>query len=201
MCSSDLSVRATPTLVDRGATSILSGRLTAPTGVTALTVEAAPAGALQVVPLGSVPVAADGSFSVRVTPSSTTEYRVLVPAAGEYGEGSAAVSVSVRRGVSIAGSSPSVVRSGRVGVKTSVIGVIAPAAEAVTASFRLERWSTVARTWRAVGTLIRRTDAAGRASVSWAPKGSGLYRWRAIAASTPDYAAGLSPWVRWSIGR
>jgi hypothetical protein len=78
---------------------------------------------------------------------------------------------------------------------------VSPAATGVAVGLRLERWSTVSRSWRLVGTLVRHTDAAGRASVAWTPKGSGLYRWRATAASTPDYSTAASPWVRWSIGR
>ena len=197
----ELSFAAVPGVVNQGATTLLSGRLTAPAGVASLSLEARPAGALQVVPLGSVPVTANGSFAIRVTPASTTEYRVLVPATGEYGAGSANAVVSVRRGVRITGSAPSVVRAGRVGVRTSVAAAVSPAATGVAVGFRLERWSSVSRSWRLVGTLVRHTDAAGQASVAWTPKGSGLYRWRATAASTPDYSAGLSPWVRWSIGR
>ncbi len=85
----EITLQAKPAVVDRGATTLLSGRLTAPTGIASLTLEARPVGALQTVALGSVPVAADGSFSARVTPSSTTEYRFRVPAASSYGAGSA----------------------------------------------------------------------------------------------------------------
>jgi len=102
--------------------------------------------------------------------------------------------------VRITGTSPSAVRAGRVGVRTSVTATISPVAPDVAVSFRLERWSTVSRSWRLVGTLNRRTDAAGRGSVAWTLKGSGLYRWRATAASTVDYSTGASAWVRWSIG-
>jgi len=197
----ELSLIAAPRVVDRGATALLSGRITAPGGVTSLSLEALPRGALQVVPLGSVPVTAEGSYSARVTPSSTTEYRLRVPATGEHGAGSVGTVVAVRRAVRITGPSPSVVRAGGVGLRTTVAATIAPVAPDVAVSFRLERWSTVSRSWRLVGTLNRRTDAAGRTSVAWTPKGSGLYRWRATAASTVDYSTGASAWVRWSIGR
>jgi hypothetical protein len=196
----EITLQAKPSLVDRGATSLLTGRLTAPAGVGALTLEARPSGAQQAVPLGSVPVAADGSFSVRVTPSSTTEYRVGVPAAGGYGAGGASAVVSVRRSVRLNWSS-SVVHAGRVGARVSIVASVNPIAGGVAVAFRQERWNTTTRMWRLAGTLNRRTDGTGRASVAWTPPGSGLYRWRAIAASTPDYSAGSSPWVRWSIGR
>jgi hypothetical protein len=194
-----LAVSASPRVLDRGATTLLSGRLTAPTGVASLTLEARPAGALQTVALGSVPVAADGSFSVRVTPSSTTEYRLRVPATGGFGAGSASAVVSVRRAVRLNGSA-SAVHTGHVGARTSIVASVGPVAARVGVAFRLERWNAVARSWRLVGTLNRRTDTAGRASVSWTPSGSGLYRWRATAASTPDHSTGASAWVRWSIG-
>jgi len=197
----ELTVGISPRVVDRGATALLGGRVAAPAGVSSVTLEAHPLGALVTIPLGSVPVAADGSFSVRVTPSSTTEYRVLVPAAGEYGAGSAAAVVSVRRSVQILGAPPSTVRSGRVGSRIAVVAAVGPPAAGVRVAFRLERWSTTSRTWRLVGTLNRTTDAAGRATVAWTPKGSGLHRWRATAASTLDYSTGASPWVRWSIAR
>ena len=98
-------------------------------------------------------------------------------------------------------SPPAVIRAGRVGARTTVAATIAPVAAGVAVAFRLERWSTTTRAWRLVGTLGRRTDAAGRASVAWTPRGSGLYRWRATAASTLDYSTAASAWVRWSIGR
>ena len=201
----ELVVAAGPPVVDRGATTLLTGRLTAPTGVASLNLEALPFGALQVAPLGSVPVAADGRFSVRVTPTSTTEYRFLVPAAGEYGAGSVSAVVSVRRAVRLSWSA-SAVHAGRVRARVSIVASIAPAGSGiggigVGVLFRLERWNAVARAWRLVGTLTRRTDVAGRASVTWTPSGSGLYRWRATAASTPDYSTGASSWARWSIGR
>ncbi len=197
----EISAAAGPRIVDRGATSLLSGQVTAPAGVSSLTLEARPSGALETVPLGSVPVGADGRYSVRVTPHSTTEYRLRVPAIGDYGAGAVTVSVLVRRKAAIAGSGPSVIRAGRVGARTTVAATVAPAAASVPVAFRLERWSSVSRTWRLVGTLNRRTDATGRASVAWTPQGSGLYRWRAVAASTADYSTGSSAWVRWSISR
>jgi hypothetical protein len=82
-----------------------------------------------------------------------------------------------------------------------VSAVIAPAADGVAVGFRLERRSATTRAWRLVGTVTRRTDAAGQASVAWTPKGAGLYRWRATAATTPDFSTAASAWVRWSIGR
>jgi len=197
----ELTLAASPRVVNRGASALLGGRLAAPAGVASLTLEAHPAGALTTIALGSVPVAADGRFSVRVTPSSTTEYRVRVPATGGFGAGSASAVVAVRRSVQITGPSPAVTRAGRVGARTTVAAAIAPVAAGVAVAFRLERWSTTTRAWRLVGTLGRRTDAAGRASVAWTPSGSGLYRWRATAASTLDYSTAASAWVRWSIGR
>jgi len=199
----ELAMAAAPTVVDRGATALLTGRLTAPTGVVSLNLEARPAGALQIVPLGSVPVAANGSFSVRVTPTSTTEYRLAVPAAGGFGAGNVSTVVWVRRAVRLNWSS-SAVHAGRVGARLSIVATVDPVGSgtaAVGVAFRLERWNAVSGAWRLVGTLNRYTDGAGRASVTWSPSGSGLYRWRATAASTADYSTGASVWVRWSIGR
>ena len=195
-----ITLRATPVLVDRGAIVLLNGRLTAPTGVTSLSLEASPVGALEAVPLGVVPVAADGSFSTRVAPSSSTGYLLRVPAAGEFGAGSVSALVSVRRGVFLNWSS-SVVNAGRVGTRLSIVATVSPATAGVGVEFRLERWSAVSRSWRPVGTLVRRSDASGRTSISWAPSASALYRWRAVAGWTPDYSTGSSSWVRWSIGR
>jgi len=196
----DLAVAASPRVVDRGGTTLLTGRLTAPPGVALLTLEARPVGALDTVALGSVQVAADGSFSVRVTPSSTTEYRLRVPAAGGFGAGSVNAVVSVRRGVRLNWSA-STLHAGRVGGRFSIVATVSPVAAGAGVAFRLERWSAVSRAWRLVGTLNRRTDPAGRANVTWAPSGGGVYRWRAIAGSTPDYSTGASAWVRWSIER
>lgn len=195
-----ISLQATPSVIDRGATALLRGRLTAPTGIPSLTLDARPLGALEVVALGSVPVAADGSFSVGVTPSSTTEYRLGVSAAGDFGAGSASATVSVRRAVRLSWSA-STVHAGRVGIGASIVASVSPAASGVGVVFTLERWNAVSRSWHLVGALNRRSKAAGGASVTWIPSGSGLYRWQATAASTPDYSTGSSPWVRWSIGR
>jgi hypothetical protein len=193
-------LKAAPALVDRGATAMLSGRLTTPTGVASLSLEARPAGAATTVALGTIPLAPDGSFSTRVTPSSTTEYRVRVAAAGGFGAGSVSAVVSVRRAVRLNWSS-SVQYAGRVGSRVSLVATVSPVAGGVSVGFRLERWSPVSRSWRLVGTLNRITDASGHASVSWAPSGSALYRWRATAGWAPDYSTGSSSRVRWSIVR
>lgn len=197
----EVTVAASPRVVDQGQATLLSGRVTAPQGVFSLSLEARPAGALAVVHLGSVPVASDGSFVVRVTPSSTTEYRLRVPAVGTYGAGTVSAAVAVRRNVQIAGPAPAAVRSGRVGAQTVVAATIWPAVADVAVRFRLERWNASAGSWRLVGTLHRRTDVTGRASVAWRSAGSGLYRWRATVASTLDYSTRASAWVRWSIER
>jgi len=196
----EIALQATPRVLNRGATTLLTGRLTAPAGVAALTLEASPIGALETVSLGSVRVAADGSFSVRVTPSSTTEYRLRAPAAGGFGAGSVSAVVSVRRAVRLNWSA-STLHAGRVGARVSIVASVSPVDSGVSVAFRLERWSPVSRSWRLVGTTNRRTDAAGRATVIWTPSGSALYRWRAAAGWTPDYATGSSSWVRWSIWR
>jgi len=196
----EVTLRASPAMVDRGATTLLSGRLTAPTGVASLTLEARPIGALETVGLGTVPVAADGSFSARVTPSSTTEYRFGVPAAGVYGAASVSAVVSVRRAVRLNWSA-STLHAGHVGARLSIVATVSPVAGGVGVAFRLERWNAVARSWQFVGTLNRRTDTAGHAYAVWTPSGTGLYRWRATAGWTPDYSTGSTPWMRWSIGR
>ena len=196
----EVTLRASPAMVDRGATTLLSGRLTAPTGVASLTLEARPIGALETVGLGTVSVAADGSFSARVTPSSTTEYRFGVPAAGVYGAASVSAVVSVRRAVRLNWSA-STLHAGHVGARLSIVASVSPVASGVGVAFRMERWNAVSRSWRLVGTLNRRTDTAGHANVVWTPSGTGLYRWRATAGWTPDYSTGSTSWVRWSIGR
>ena len=193
-----------PRVVDRGATALLAGRVAAPAGVSSVTLEAHPLGALTTIPLGSVPVAADGSFTVRVTPSSTTEYRVRVPATGDYGEGSAGATVAVRRSVQILGASPSVVRSGRVGSRIAVVAAVGPSAAGVRVAFRLERWSTTSRTWRLVGTLNRvdrrrgpghrRLDAEGKRALPLAGHGR-------LDARLLDGREPLGPLVDRAVGR
>jgi hypothetical protein len=194
-----ITVKASPAIVDRGATALLSGRLTAPTGVALLTLEARPVGALEAVALGSAAVAVDGSFTVHVMPSSTTEYLLQVPATGEFGAGNVSVVVSVRRAVRLNWSA-SVVNAGRVGARVSIVATVSPVLGAIGVAFRVERWNALSRSWRFVGTFNRRTDAAGHATLAWVPS-IGLYRWRATTGSTPDYATGSTAWVRWSIGR
>ena len=193
-----VSLKATPTLVDWSGAAFISGRLTAPTGVASLTLEARAVGGLLSVVLGTIPVALDGVFSIRVTPSSTTEYRVRVPAVGTYGAGSVSAVVSVRRAM-ILNATVSAVHLGRVGTRASITASVGPVDSGVGVAFQLERWSAVSHSWRVVGTLNRHTNSAGRASVAWTPSGSGLYRWRATAGWTPEFSTGSSQWVRWSI--
>ena len=194
-----VSLKATPTLVNWSSPALIAGRLTAPTGVASLTLEARAVGGLLSVVLGTIAVAPDGAFSIRVTPSSTTEYRVRVPAVGTYGAGSVGVVVSVRRAV-ILNATASAVHAGRVGTPVSVTASVGPVDSGVGVAFQLERWSAVSHSWRVVGTLNRHTSSAGRASVAWTPSGSGLYRWRATAGWTPEFSTGSSQWAGWSIG-
>jgi hypothetical protein len=196
----EITLQATPSLVDRGATALLTGQLTAPAGITSLTLEALPVGSLEAVALGGVSVAADGRFSVRVTPSSSTDYRVRVPATGGFGAGSVSAVVAVRRAVGL-NWSPSVLHAGRVGTRVSIVATIDPVASNAPIMFRLERWSPVSRSWRLVGTLSRRSGSTGHAMVTWTPSGAALYRWRTTAGWEPDYSTGSSSWVRWSIAR
>jgi hypothetical protein len=108
--------------------------------------------------------------------------------------------VSVRRVVQL-NWSPSVAHAGRVGSRVTLIARVGPAAAGLLVTFRLERWKAVSRSWQFVATFTRRTDAAGHASLTWLLSTSALYRWRATAGSTPDFATAASAWVRWSITR
>jgi hypothetical protein len=107
----------------------------------------------------------------------------------------------VRRLVTLLGSGASVPSKLRVGGTAKLVAQTGPAVGGVSVSFRQYRFDTVHRRWLYVGSYGRKTDAAGRASLGWAPSKAGSYYWRASVASTAEFANNISPVYRWTVSR
>jgi hypothetical protein len=71
----------------------------------------------------------------------------------------------------------------------------------VSVSLRLYRYDPGRRLWVYAGSRGRTSDAAGRVSTTWAPTSAGSYYWRAVVASTVDFANNTSPVYRWTVSR
>ena len=142
----------------------------------------------------------NGRGSLVVTPDLNTTYRFSYAGAFGVAPDQADVPILVRRSVGLVGRSSTVASNAKVGVTVKLVVAISPAA-GVSVSFRLYRFDTVRRVWVYAGSHGRKTDAAGRASLTWTPARSGSYYWRASVASTAEFANNVSPVYRWAVRR
>jgi hypothetical protein len=189
-----------PTVVARGSSVVLSGVVS---GLGAnpdleLTSLQATGGAVS---MGSVPVSADGRVQLMVRPAMNTTYSLSYPGTSTIAPAQADVRVLVRRSVALVGVSNSSVASARVGRSVRIVASVGPAAAGVSVSLRMYRYDAGRRLWVYAGSWGRKTDATGRVSLTWTPTSSGPFYWRAVVASTVDYANNISPVYRWSVSR
>lgn len=143
----------------------------------------------------------DGELSLLVAPARNTTYRFRYAGAFGIAASQVDVRVLVRRSIVLAGRNSGVVARARIGSTVRLIAATTPANAGVPISFKRYRFDPVRRTWVYAGSFGRKTDAAGRAVLNWAPDGVGSFYWRAAVASTADYANNTSPVYRWSISR
>jgi hypothetical protein len=199
MTPTTLSATAAPTVIARGGAAQVDVALGgAPLPVTIEVLSATGSGAF--VPMTAIP-SETGRTSLVVRPTSNTTYRFRYAGSGSVAPSQADVRVLVRRSVILAGRNSAVTSSARVGNSIKLTASISPAAAGISVSFRLYRFDTGRRAWVYTGSRGRSTDAAGRASYTWSPPSAGSWYWRAVVASTADFANNSSPVYRWSIRR
>jgi hypothetical protein len=143
----------------------------------------------------------DGRTTLTVAPGSNALYQLTYEGVGGIASAQADVHVLVRRSVALVGVSTSRVAAVRAGRSIHVVAGISPAAAGVSVSMRLYRYDTDRRAWVYAGSRGRTSDAAGRVSTTWTPTSAGSYYWRAVVASTLDFANNVSPVYRWSVTR
>jgi Bacterial Ig-like domain len=197
---SHLTVTAAPTVVVRGGSAVLTGRAEGPgIGVALdLTGQLAVGG---VVLLGPLAVPGNDPVHVTVRPAMNTIYRLSYAGTSTVAAAEASVRILVRRSVALVGVSTARAAPARVGRSVQVVAAIGPATAGVSVSLRLYRFDTSRRAWVYAGSRGRTSDAAGRVSTMWTPTSAGSYYWRAVVASTVDFANNISPIYRWSVTR
>lgn len=144
---------------------------------------------------------ADGQISLLVAPVRNTTYRFQYAGAFGIAPSQADARILVRRSIVLAGRNSAAVARGRVGTTVRLTAAVAPAASGVSISFRMYRFDPARRTWIYAGSFGRKSSAAGRAFLDWAPATTGTFYWRATVGSTPEFANNTTPVYRWSIRR
>ena len=200
-----LSLQASPAVVTgSGSGSVLSAAFAGPDSDPVLSLLEQPSGATAFTLVDRAQPGSDGVARFEVQPASNTTYRVAYDGSPTVAAASADVRVLVRRGIRLAVlGTTSGVSSGtsRVGRPVTLQAAIDPAAAGVSVSFRLYRYDPVRRTYRYAGSWGRGTSADGRASYVWTPASTGTYYWRAMVASTVEFANNMTAPLRWTVGR
>jgi hypothetical protein len=153
------------------------------------------------VPIGAVPVPADRRILLTVRPAMNTTYRLGYSGTSTTAPAQADVRILVRRSITLVGVSTLRAAPVRVGRSVQIVASITPAVAGVSVSLRLYRYDAGRRAWVYAGSQGRTSDAAGRVSTAWTPTSAGSYYWRAVVASTVDFANNVSPVYRWSVTR
>jgi hypothetical protein len=189
-----------PPVVARGVSTRLDLALTGAPAPAVVEVSQRSSATADFVPL-TIMEAVNGLVSLAVTPALNTTYRFRYPGAFGVAPAQLDVPVLVRRSVALVGRSSSVIARARVGSSVKLTAAVGPAAAGVSVSFRVYRFDNARRVWVYAGSRGRNTDAAGRATTTWVPPSAGSWYWRAVVASTADFANNTSPVYRWSISR
>lgn len=195
-----LEVRASSTVVVFGGSSRIDVTLAGAPSPASVTVLARPGSSSTFAPL-TVLASSDGRASMSVTPARNTVYRFVYEAPPGVAPAQADVRVLVRRSVAFVGAGAATVGQTRVGRSVRITAALGPAAPRTSVSLRLYRYDTVRHRWVYAGSRGRSSDAAGRVSLTWTPTSPGTYYWRAVVATTADYAGNVSPVHRWLVSR
>jgi hypothetical protein len=197
---SRLTLTAAPTVVARGGSAVLSGVASGqgPNPTLELASRSATGDA---VPITSLSVSADGRVQLTVRPATNTTYSLSYSGTSTIASAQAEVRVLVRRSVALVGVTSSSVASARVGRSVRIVASIVPATAGASVSLRMYRYDAGRRLWVYAGSRGLTSDATGRVSSTWTPTSSGSFYWRAVVASTADYANNISPVYRWSVSR
>jgi hypothetical protein len=195
-----VTLAASPLVLARSGIAVLTGRAAGVGTGAALDLTSHPAVGGAVV-LASLPVPVTGQVQATVRPAMNTTYRVGYAGTSTTAPADAAVRVLVRRSVALVGVNSSTMAPARVGRSVQVVASIGPPAAGVSVSLRLYRYDAGRRLWVLAGSRGRTSDATGRVSTTWTPTSAGSYYWRAVVASTVDFANNVSPVYRWSVTR
>jgi hypothetical protein len=200
LVSTRVTLTAAPTVLAGGGSAVLTGRAEGVGTGAALDLTSQPAvgGA---VALASLPVPVTGQLQATVRPAMNTIYSLGFAGTLTTAPAEASVRILVRRSVALVGVSASRAAPARVGRSVEVVADISPAVAGVSVSMRLYRFDTNRRAWVYAGSRGRTSDATGRVSTTWTPTSTGSYYWRAVVASTVDFANNVSPVYRWSVTR
>ena len=197
---SRLTLTAAPTVVARGGSAVLSG-VASGLGANGALELASRSATGDAVPITSLSVSADGRVQLTVRPAMNTTYSLGYSGTSTIAPAQADVRVLVRRSVALVGVTSSSVASARVGRSVRIVASIGPAAAGASMSLRMYRYDAGRRLWVYAGSRGLTSDATGRVSSTWTPTSSGSFYWRAVVASTADYANNISPVYRWSVSR
>ena len=134
--------------------------------------------------IGSASPDASGRFILNTVVAANSAYRAHVAASATIGETfSSPTTVTVRRQVSLAGSSATATRSARAGQLLALRVTLTPAAPNTVVSLTIYRLNTATRAYAPVSTL-KRTSSGGVATFSWRPTAGSYY----LRITTPDTA-------------
>jgi len=195
-----LEVRASASVVALGGSSRIDVTLAGAPSPASVTVLARPGSSTTFAPL-TVLAISDGRASMSVTPDRNTVYRFVYEGPAGVASAQADVRVLVRRSVAFVGAGSARVSSARVGRPVRITAALGPTAPRTSVSLRLYRYDVVRHRWVYAGSRGRSSDAAGRVTLTWTPTSPGLYYWRAVVATTADYAGNVSPVYRWRVSR
>ena len=197
---SRVTLATAPAVVARGGSAVLSGVASGVGADATLGMTSQPATGAAVT-VAVLPVGADGRVQLTVRPAMNTTYSLSYPGTSTIAPAQAEVRVIVRRSVALVGVTSSSVASARVGRSVRILASVGPAAAGVSVSLRMYRYDAARRLWVYAGSRGRTTDATGRVSYTWTPTSPGSFYWRAVVASTAEYANNTSPVYRWSVSR
>ncbi len=200
LVASSLTLTASPAVLARGASAVLTGRADGLGVGATLELTSQPAVG-DVISMGSLPGPASGQVKLTVLPAMNTTYHLTYAGTSTVAPAAASVRILVRRSLTLVGVSTSRVAAARAGRSVQVVAGIIPAAAGVSVSMRLYRYDTGRRLWVYAGSRGRTSDANGRVSTTWTPASAGSYYWRAVVASTVEFANNVSSVYRWSVSR
>jgi hypothetical protein len=140
----------------------------------------------------------DGRLDISLVPSSNTTYRATYAGSATASRSnSSEIRVLVRRKVVLQGPGPATTRSATAGQPVTLTAQLSPGGVA-TVSFRLYRFDPALRTYRYAGSFGRKSDASGRATMTWTPSVGSFY-WRVSVPSTIAFTNNLTAPYRWRV--
>jgi hypothetical protein len=191
-----VSLTARPSVVVFGQTVELSGTASIPSG-DSVALEVKPGGIAEFTTEQTL-LPVNGAFAVTFTPSTNFTYRASYPGTPTTkASASKDVRILVRRKVILLGSGPATTRTARAGTPVTLTTQVTPAGIAAV-SFQLYRFDAVRGSYRYAGSFGRKTDAGGRASMTWTPS-AGRYYWRVAVLPSASFANNRTPVFRWTV--